>query len=113
MKGLILALYFHLKVYDTLPQLTTIAWCVVHKFNRQIVHSVFSVFLFQINVLLQAYISQLKLEGFALMADMVYVTQVRWYICCLHFCAVSFLVLSTCFTYISQGHFSSCFVQGI
>uniref|UniRef100_A0A672SBI8 Activating signal cointegrator 1 complex subunit 3 n=1 Tax=Sinocyclocheilus grahami TaxID=75366 RepID=A0A672SBI8_SINGR len=29
----------------------------------------------QINVLLQAYISQLKLEGFALMADMVYVTQ--------------------------------------
>uniref|UniRef100_A0A4W4GXY6 U5 small nuclear ribonucleoprotein 200 kDa helicase n=1 Tax=Electrophorus electricus TaxID=8005 RepID=A0A4W4GXY6_ELEEL len=28
-----------------------------------------------INVLLQAYISQLKLEGFALMADMVYVTQ--------------------------------------
>lgn len=30
----------------------------------------------QINVLLQAYISQLKLEGFALMADMVYVTQV-------------------------------------
>lgn len=31
---------------------------------------------FQINVLLQAYISQLKLEGFALMADMVYVTQV-------------------------------------
>ena len=35
------------------------------------------VFLLQINVLLQAYISQLKLEGFALMADMVYVTQVR------------------------------------
>lgn len=33
--------------------------------------------LFQINVLLQAFISQLKLEGFALMADMVYVTQVR------------------------------------
>lgn len=32
--------------------------------------------LVQINVLLQAYISQLKLEGFALMADMVYVTQV-------------------------------------
>lgn len=31
----------------------------------------------QINVLLQAYISQLKLEGFALMADMVYVTQVE------------------------------------
>lgn len=30
----------------------------------------------QINVLLQAYISQLKLEGFALVADMVYVTQV-------------------------------------
>lgn len=27
-------------------------------------------------MLLQAYISQLKLEGFALMADMVYVTQV-------------------------------------
>ena len=27
------------------------------------------------NILLQAYISQLKLEGFALMADMVYVTQ--------------------------------------
>lgn len=35
------------------------------------------VFSFQINVLLQAYISQLKLEGFALMADMVYVTQVQ------------------------------------
>ncbi|CAF3930211.1 unnamed protein product [Rotaria magnacalcarata] len=29
----------------------------------------------KINVLLQAYISQLKLDGFALMADMVYVTQ--------------------------------------
>jgi len=29
----------------------------------------------KINVLLQAYISQLKLEGFALMADMVYITQ--------------------------------------
>uniref|UniRef100_A0A8C2X5M2 U5 small nuclear ribonucleoprotein 200 kDa helicase n=1 Tax=Cyclopterus lumpus TaxID=8103 RepID=A0A8C2X5M2_CYCLU len=36
---------------------------------------VFCVLSFQINVLLQAYISQLKLEGFALMADMVYVTQ--------------------------------------
>uniref|UniRef100_A0A671XYS1 U5 small nuclear ribonucleoprotein 200 kDa helicase n=1 Tax=Sparus aurata TaxID=8175 RepID=A0A671XYS1_SPAAU len=35
----------------------------------------FCVLPFQINVLLQAYISQLKLEGFALMADMVYVTQ--------------------------------------
>lgn len=30
----------------------------------------------QINLLLQAYISQLKLEGFALISDMVYVTQV-------------------------------------
>ena len=30
----------------------------------------------QVNVLLQAYISQLKLEGFALTSDMVYVTQV-------------------------------------
>lgn len=30
---------------------------------------------FQVNVLLQAYISQLKLEGFALMSDMVFVTQ--------------------------------------
>ena len=29
----------------------------------------------KISILLQAYISQLKLEGFALMADMVYVTQ--------------------------------------
>lgn len=29
----------------------------------------------KVNVLLQAYVSQLKLEGFALMADMVYVTQ--------------------------------------
>ncbi|KAJ8921892.1 hypothetical protein NQ315_008525 [Exocentrus adspersus] len=29
----------------------------------------------KVNVLLQAYISQLKLEGFALMSDMVYVTQ--------------------------------------
>ena len=28
------------------------------------------------NILLQAYISQLKLEGFALVSDMVYVTQV-------------------------------------
>lgn len=37
--------------------------------------------LFQINVLLQAFISQLKLEGFALMADMVYVTQVRAELC--------------------------------
>jgi hypothetical protein len=33
----------------------------------------------QVNVLLQAYISQLKLEGFALMSDMVYVTQVCMY----------------------------------
>ena len=30
----------------------------------------------KVNVLLQAYISHLKLEGFALMCDMVYVTQV-------------------------------------
>lgn len=30
----------------------------------------------QVNILLQAYISQLKLEGFALVSDMVYVTQV-------------------------------------
>lgn len=37
-------------------------------------------FVSQINVLLQAYISQLKLEGFALMADMVYVTQVSDFI---------------------------------
>jgi pre-mRNA-splicing helicase BRR2 len=29
----------------------------------------------KINVLLQAYISQLKLEGFAMLSDMVYVTQ--------------------------------------
>lgn len=29
----------------------------------------------KINVLLQAYISQLKLEGFAMVADMVYITQ--------------------------------------
>lgn len=29
----------------------------------------------KVNVLLQAYISQLKLEGFALMADMLHVTQ--------------------------------------
>lgn len=36
----------------------------------------------QINVLLQAFISQLKLEGFALMADMVYVTQVSNRMCC-------------------------------
>ena len=31
--------------------------------------------IFQVNVLLQAYISKLKLEGFALMADMVFITQ--------------------------------------
>jgi len=29
----------------------------------------------QVNVLLQAYISQLKLEGFALVSDMVFITQ--------------------------------------
>ena len=29
----------------------------------------------QTNVLLQAYISQLKLEGFALVSDMVFITQ--------------------------------------
>lgn len=29
----------------------------------------------KVNVLLQSYISQLKLEGFALMSDMVFVTQ--------------------------------------
>lgn len=40
---------------------------------------------FQINVLLQAYISQLKLEGFALMADMVYVTQVQQNLTLLHY----------------------------
>jgi hypothetical protein len=32
-------------------------------------------FILQTNVLLQAYISQLKLEGFALVSDMVFVTQ--------------------------------------
>uniref|UniRef100_A0A7N8YMN6 Activating signal cointegrator 1 complex subunit 3 n=1 Tax=Mastacembelus armatus TaxID=205130 RepID=A0A7N8YMN6_9TELE len=37
--------------------------------------TVFNLLNININVLLQAYISQLKLEGFALMADMVYVTQ--------------------------------------
>ena len=36
----------------------------------------FNLLYLQINVLLQAYISQLKLEGFALVSDMVYVTQV-------------------------------------
>ena len=30
----------------------------------------------QVNMLLQAYISQLKLEGFALVSDMVYISQV-------------------------------------
>lgn len=40
-------------------------------------HPLANLAFFQINVLLQAFISQLKLEGFALMADMVYVTQVR------------------------------------
>ncbi len=34
--------------------------------------------LHQVNMLLQAYISQLKLEGFALVSDMVYISQVRW-----------------------------------
>ena len=29
----------------------------------------------KVNVLLQAYISQLKLDGFALVSDMVYITQ--------------------------------------
>ena len=33
-------------------------------------------FIVQVNVLLQAYISQLKLDGFALVSDMVYVSQV-------------------------------------
>ena len=37
----------------------------------------------QINVLLQAYISQLKLDGFALVSDMVYVTQVGFHDDCL------------------------------
>lgn len=50
------------------------------RLSKDVACSYFSCFLdvsgFQINVLLQAYISQLKLEGFALMADMVYVTQV-------------------------------------
>lgn len=31
----------------------------------------------KINVLLQSYISRLKLDGFALVADMVFITQVR------------------------------------
>ena len=31
----------------------------------------------KINLLLQAFVSQLKLDGFALVSDMVYVTQVR------------------------------------
>ena len=34
-----------------------------------------NVYYFQVNVLLQAYISQLKLEGFALVSDMVFITQ--------------------------------------
>lgn len=45
-------------------------------------HRLANLAFFQINVLLQAFISQLKLEGFALMADMVYVTQVRAQWCC-------------------------------
>lgn len=36
---------------------------------------IFKLSVLQVNVLLQAYISQLKLEGFALMADMVFITQ--------------------------------------
>lgn len=35
----------------------------------------------QVNILLQAYISQLTLEGFALSSDMVYVTQVTACLC--------------------------------
>jgi len=47
--------------------------------KRLIYHCrLFKLFSLQINLLLQAYISQLKLEGFALVSDMVYVTQVRF-----------------------------------
>ena len=35
-------------------------------------------------MLLQAYISQLKLEGFALVSDMVYVTQVCIIVCVMY-----------------------------
>ena len=37
-------------------------------------------------MLLQAYISQLKLEGFALVSDMVYVTQVCIIVCVMYLC---------------------------
>ena len=48
------------------------------KFNSKVkitVKYIYYVYPLQSNVLLQAYISQLKLEGFALVSDMVYITQ--------------------------------------
>lgn len=63
-----------------------------------------SVLLPQINVLLQAFISQLKLEGFALMADMVYVTQVSEETCleplCFH--------VGVCSPAVSQSRTTIC-----
>lgn len=48
-------------------------------------HFTQSVYSIQVNVLLQAYISQLKLDGFALVSDMVYITQVcRDQVPCIH-----------------------------
>ena len=46
-----------------------------------ILHHMLMIPAVQVNILLQAYISQLTLEGFALSSDMVYVTQVT---ACLH-----------------------------
>lgn len=51
-------------------------WTLYTVYLNSLYHSNMFVYL-QINVLLQAYISQLKLEGFALVSDMVYVTQVH------------------------------------
>ena len=42
----------------------------------EVLSYIYAFFFSKVNVLLQAYISHLKLEGFALMCDMVYVTQV-------------------------------------
>ena len=54
-------------------------------------------YLIQINVLLQAYISQLKLEGFALVSDMVFVTQVcKVASFCVCYVDVSYLWFYTC-----------------
>jgi pre-mRNA-splicing helicase BRR2 len=60
----------------------------------------------KINVLLQAYISRLKLEGLSLSSDMVYIRQVMRFFCQLHF--LIFIFILSCLQCIVYLCFPSC-----